>query len=119
MRPGGIPEAGFLKIWASGLKKAVRQRYSIIERQIEHPLRDSWWQSLVPDVERINIPTLVCGSFSDNNLHSRGSFRGFSMIKSSERHLYTHRTGKWATFYANEAQANSARLLRPAPPRTR
>jgi putative CocE/NonD family hydrolase len=104
MRPRGIPEAGFLKIWASGLKKAVRQRYSIIERQIEHPLRDSWWQSLVPDVERINIPTLVCGSFSDNNLHSRGSFRGFSMIKSSERHLYTHRTGKWATFYANEAR---------------
>lgn len=103
MRPGGIPETGFLKLWARGMR-AVRQPYSIIDRQKAHPLRDGWWRSLVPDCDQITVPTLVCGSFSDNNLHSRGSFRGFQMIKSTERHLYTHRAGKWATFYADEAR---------------
>jgi uncharacterized protein len=103
MRPGGIPETGFLKLWARGMK-SVRQQYAIIDRQMEHPFRDDWWKSLVPDLSRVTVPTLVCGSFSDNNLHSRGSIRGFQMINSSERHLYTHRSGKWVTFYAVEAR---------------
>ena len=46
---------------------------------------------------------MICGSFSDNNLHSRGSVRGFEQISSPERHLYTHRSGKWATFYSEAA----------------
>jgi uncharacterized protein len=51
------------------------------------------------------VPALVCGSFSDNNLHSRGSFRGFEHIASPEKFLYTHRGGKWATFYSPQARA--------------
>jgi len=50
------------------------------------------------------VPALVCGSFSDNNLHSRGLFRGYAGIASSDRYLYTHRSGKWATFYAEDAR---------------
>jgi hypothetical protein len=30
---------------------------------------------------------LICGSFSDNNLHTRGSVRAFEQISSSDRHL--------------------------------
>jgi hypothetical protein len=70
---------------------------------------------------------LICGSFSDNNLHSRGSIRGWENVSSTEKFLYTHRGGKWATFYAPEARAAQLRLfdryLRghdvPAPPRIR
>jgi len=40
---------------------------------------------------------------SDNNLHSRGSVRGFDQIGSTHRHLYTHRGGKWSTFYSETA----------------
>ena len=73
------------------------------------------------------MPALICGSFSDNNLHSRGSFRGWERISSPDRFLYTHRGGKWATFYAAEARAAQLRFfdryLRgrdvPAPPRVR
>ena len=50
------------------------------------------------------MPALVCGSFSDNNLHSRGSFRGWQHIASPEKFLYTHRGGKWATFYSPDAR---------------
>jgi putative CocE/NonD family hydrolase len=47
---------------------------------------------------------LVCTSFSDNDLHSRGSFRAFESVGSAERHAYTHRGGKWAVFYSDEAK---------------
>lgn len=47
---------------------------------------------------------LVCASFSDNDLHSRGSFRAFQKVGSADRYAYTHRGGKWATFYGGEAK---------------
>ncbi len=101
-RPGGIREIGFLRIWSRGLR-AARLKYTLDEQNSTHPLRDEWWQALVPDLSKIEVPALICGSFSDNNLHSRGSLRGFEQISSHERHLYTHRGGKWATFYSPSA----------------
>ncbi len=102
VRPGGIRETGFVKIWSRGLRN-VRLRYSIDRESAARPLRDEWWRSLVPDLAAITVPALICGSFSDNNLHSRGSFRGFEQISSNDRHVFTHRGGKWVTFYSTEA----------------
>ncbi|MBV8860237.1 MAG: CocE/NonD family hydrolase, partial [Mycobacterium sp.] len=101
-RPGGIRENGFLRIWSRGLK-AARLKYTLHEENTNRPLRDEWWQALVPDLPNIEVPALICGSFSDNNLHSRGSLRAFEQISSPERHLYTHRGGKWTTFYSESA----------------
>ena len=105
----------------------MRQGYRLSEQQRRHPLRDEWWRGLVPALQNITVPALICGSFSDNNLHSRGSFRGWERIASADRFLYTHRGGKWATFYAPEARAAQLRFfdryLRghdvPPPPRVR
>ena len=124
--PGGIGERGFIRLWSLGMRK-VRLSYRFTAAQRAHPLRDAWWQALVPDLGRITVPALVCGSFSDNNLHSRGSFRGWQQIASADKFLYTHRGGKWATFYAPGARAVQLaffdRYLRgadvPAPPRVR
>jgi uncharacterized protein len=126
MRPGGIREDGFIRIWSLGVRR-VRQRYRISEEQRRRALRDEWWRGLVPALDRITVPALICGSFSDNNMHSRGSFRGFEHISSADRFLYTHRGGKWATFYAAEARGAQLaffdRYLRghdvAAPPRVR
>jgi len=109
-RPGGIREIGFLKIWSRGLK-AARLKYSLGEENTKRPLRDEWWQALVPDLPRIEVPALICGSFSDNNLHSRGSVRGFEQIASPDRHLYTHRGGKWTTFYSESALGTQLAFL--------
>jgi hypothetical protein len=73
------------------------------------------------------VPVLVCASFSDNNLHSRGSFRGFERVSSAEKFAYTHRGGKWATFYSPGARAAQFRFFdrylrghdTGAPPRVR
>jgi putative CocE/NonD family hydrolase len=126
-RPGGIREDGFVRLWSLGLR-GVRQRYRLRDQQQLHPWRDGWWSGLVPDLRKLTVPALICGSFSDNNLHSRGSFRGWEDISSTDRFLYTHRGGKWATFYSPEARAVQLRFfdryLRnlpdvPAPPRVR
>ena len=98
-RPGGIRETGFTRMWNVSLRR-TRQRYRLREQARNRPLRDEFWQSLAPNLEDIAVPALICGSFSDNNLHSRGSFRAFEHISSSEKFLYTHRDGKWATFYS-------------------
>ena len=102
MRPGGIQEVGFVKLWTRELRN-IRLAYDVGAENTKHPLRDDFWQGLVPDLSRIEVPALICGSFSDNNLHSRGSIRAFERVSSAERHLYTHRAGKWATFYSSEA----------------
>jgi uncharacterized protein len=126
MRPGGIREIGFVRLWSLSLRR-VRQRYKLAGQQRRHPLRDDWWRALVPDLAKITVPALICGSFSDNNLHSRGSIRGWECIASSDRFLYTHRGGKWATFYSPEARTAQLRFFdrylrghdAPAPPRVR
>jgi predicted acyl esterase len=101
-RPGGIREIGFLKMWSRGLK-AARLKYKLDDENSTRPLRDEWWRALTPKLPDIEVPALICGSFSDNNLHSRGSVRGFEQISSPERHLFTHRSGKWSTFYSDAA----------------
>jgi uncharacterized protein len=80
--------------------------------QDSHPLRDDFWRSVVPDLSAIKVPMLVCGSFSDNNLHSRGSIRAFSRGGSTHARLYTHRGGKWATFYSEAALAEQLNFFR-------
>jgi len=124
--PGGVAEHGFIRLWNVALRK-VRLAYRLSEQQRARPLRDEWWRALVPDLGRITVPALVCGSFSDNNLHGRGSFRGWQQIASPEKFLYSHRGGKWAAFYSPDARdvqlAFFDRYLRgadvPAPPRVR
>lgn len=110
VRPGGIKEIGFVKVWSRALRTA-RLKYSLQQESSDRPLRDEWWQSLVPDLAKIDMPALICGSFSDNNLHSRGSVRGFERISSADRHLYTHRGGKWTTFYSESALATQLAFL--------
>lgn len=102
LRPGGIQEVGFVRMWGRGLKK-VRLKYRIEQENSRRPLIDDWWCSVVPKLAKIEVPALICGSFSDNNLHSRGSVRAFEHISSADKHLYTHRDGKWANFYSAES----------------
>jgi len=109
--PGGIPERGFSRLWTTIAERASRVSESIGRRRAAHPLRDAWWQAMVPGLERIEVPLLVCTSFSDSALHSRGSFRAFARAASAQRHAYTHRGGKWATFYSAEAKQAQRRFF--------
>jgi uncharacterized protein len=110
-RPGGIREDGFMRLWTAGVKRGGRPGEDLRREQLDRPLRDRWWISHTPELERIEVPILVCGSFSDQQLHSRGSFRAFERVASPQRWLYTHRGGKWATYYSSEALAFQSRFF--------
>ncbi len=103
--PGGVREVGFARLWTTVIRRVTRMSPDLGREVAARPDDDAWWRSLAPDLGRIEVPMLVCGSFSDANLHTRGSFRAFAETGSSVRHLYTHRSGKWATFYSDEAVA--------------
>jgi putative CocE/NonD family hydrolase len=104
MRPGGLLEDGFVRLWTAGTRRKTRLGVDLGEGRIAHPLRDDWWTSMVADLKHIQAPMLVCASFSDNNVHTRGSFRAFEQVGSPDRFAYTHRGGKWSVFYSAEAR---------------
>jgi predicted acyl esterase len=56
-------------------------------------------------------PALVCASWSDHGLHTRGSIEGFERISSKQKWLFTHGRKKWETFYGDEALAWQNRFL--------
>jgi predicted acyl esterase len=45
---------------------------------------------------------LVCASFSDHPLHTKGSFLAYKKAQSSHKWVYTHRTGKWDAYYSDD-----------------
>jgi uncharacterized protein len=110
--PGGIRESGFTSLWSRNVRRSTRQTYELATMQQRHPLRDDFWRSIAPDLSAIKVPMLVCGSFSDNNLHSRGSIRAFTGCGSTHTRLYTHRGGKWASFYSEAALAEQLKFFR-------
>lgn len=110
-RPGGIREDAFLPLWSAMTRRAGRTRENPRAEQLARPLWDDWWAGRAAELERIEVPALICGSFSDHNLYSRGSFEGFRRISSEHTWLYTHRAGKWATYYSREALAFQARFF--------
>ncbi len=127
MRPGGVRERGFTLVWAAGTRRTSRLDTDIAREQKRRPLRDEWWRAHTPDLDRIRVPMLVCASFSDNALHSRGSFRAFEQAGSPHKFAYTHRGGKWSVFYDEPARTAQRaffdRYVRgvdaPEPPRVR
>ena len=67
-----------------------------------------WFQDNVQDpsgidLPAIEVPALICATWSDQGLHSRGSFNAFRRIGSEQKWLFTHGRSKWATYYSDEA----------------
>lgn len=110
-RPGGVREDGFSILWSALTSREARVRSSIRKQFVERSQRDEWYRSITPDVERIEVPMLVCGSFSDHCLHSRGSFEAFRRAGSARKWLYTHRDGKWCAYYGDDATLTRQRFF--------
>ena len=51
------------------------------------------------------MPALIAATWSDQGLHTRGSFEGFKTISSKQKWLYTHGRSKWDVYYSDEALA--------------
>ena len=112
--PGGLEDQGFGPFWwlidmkpslggspADFIKHNGGLPMDFLK---QHPFRDDFWREKAAKLDQISIPMLVCASFSDHGLHSVGSFRAFVEAKSSRKWLFTHRTGKWDSYYSPEVQ---------------
>lgn len=105
-RPGGIQEDGFLSLWSHNTAKVTRSDVNLLDEVARHDLDDDFYAAHRPALEDIRVPMLACGSFSDHLLHSRGSHEAFRRAGCEAKWLWTHRGGKWSTFYSDEAKAD-------------
>jgi putative CocE/NonD family hydrolase len=111
---GGVPDIGFPAFWwATEVKPSingteedfVKSDGSIPTDYLKnHPFYDDYWKAKAAKLEEITVPMLVCASFSDHGLHTMGSFRAFEKAQSKHKWVYTHRTGKWVSYYSAEVQ---------------
>jgi len=111
---GGLSDIGFPTFWwATEVKPSingteedfVKSDGSIPTDYLKnHPFYDAYWKAKAAKLEEITLPMLVCASFSDHGLHTMGSFRAFEKAQSKYKWVYTHRTGKWVSYYSPEVQ---------------
>ena len=102
-RHGGIPETYFWPYighrWGCGTGLVE----DLAAETAEHPLYDGFWASKAADLSRITVPAFVVASWSDQGLHTRGTFEGFKKISSQRKWLDAHGGKKWGYYYAPES----------------
>ena len=111
---GGLSDVGFPTFWwATEVKPSINGTEEDFVKSDgciptdylkNHPFYDAFWKAKAARLEEITVPMLVCASFSDHGLHTTGSFRAFEKAKSKHKWVYTHRTGKWVSYYSPEVQ---------------
>ncbi len=114
MYHGGIPQTGFGLFYFACLARAWNGR-----RPAVNPLKllrprqtcNAFWQERAAALEKIRVPALICASWSDHGLHTRGSFEGYRRIASEHKYLFNHGRKKWETFYSPEALEWQRRFL--------
>ena len=109
---GGVREEGFPVFWwHTEVKPTINcSEAEFIESEgcrppemgVQHPFYDDFWQAKVPDLSGIKLPMLTCASFSDQGLHTRGTFNAFLKASSENKWVYTHRDLKWDAYYSKE-----------------
>lgn len=106
---GGIPDTGFMwYLWRQWLVTNHNASSGWIEPEYlenaqRHPLNDEYWRYFDYELEKIEVPALVCASFSDQGLHTRDAFEGFKRISSTQKWLFNHRRPKWESYYREDS----------------
>ncbi|WOF75732.1 CocE/NonD family hydrolase [Parvibaculaceae bacterium PLY_AMNH_Bact1] len=112
---GGVADGGFFDgWWNTEIKTTLNNpRHEFIAREgalpkdlvSVHPLYDDYWAGKTADFSKVRTPMLVCASFSDHELHTPGSCRAYQEAASPRKWIYTHREGKWVSYYSDEVKA--------------
>ena len=103
VRHGGIPETYFWPYIGQRWGYGTHQVEDLAAETAEHPLFDDFWAAKVADLARITTPAFVVASWSDQGLHTRGTFEGFKQISSAQKWLDAHGGKKWGYYYAPDS----------------
>jgi uncharacterized protein len=103
---GGIPETNFLQRDAKvAVAKMPADQAAKVWAEAIDPLAKQTFVQGAAKVELIKVPALICASWSDKGLHTRGTFEVFRRIGSADKWLYTHGGKKWERFYSEDGLA--------------
>ncbi|QSP94746.1 CocE/NonD family hydrolase [Marinobacter salinisoli] len=105
---GGIPETAFTDFWINKVNTGAKSRVGPPGFLFSFLHQRPWLFKRVVDpinieLSKIDVPALIAATWSDQGLHSRGSFQGYKSISSDEKWLFTHGRPKWSTYYSEEA----------------
>ncbi len=100
---GGIPNPGFVSFWNAQVRASSNRAENWMTAMDIHPFFDEYWQSKVPAVEKINVPTYVIASWTDHAVHTRGSLSAFMRLGTEQKWLEVHGRNKWARMYDPES----------------
>ena len=100
---GGIPNTGFVSFWNAQVRASHNLAENWMTAMKLHPFIDEYWQSKVPAVENIDVPTYVVSCWSDHAVHTRGSLSAFMRLGTDQKWLEVHGRNKWARMYTGES----------------
>lgn len=100
---GGIPNSGFVTFWNSQRRHSLNRAEDWVKAMEVPPFLDEYWETKIPAVERITVPTYVIASWTDHAVHTRGSLSAYMHLGSEQKWLEVHGRNKWARMYAPES----------------
>jgi predicted acyl esterase len=62
---------------------------------------DEYWQSRMPDWNKVKVPLLSTANWGGQGLHPRGNFEGFVRAASKQKWLEAHGIEHWTHFYTD------------------
>jgi hypothetical protein len=107
--PGGVPESTFSLEWRK--RNVPGQMTDADIAAVLDPVSSQEQIKGNPQLEKITVPALICASWSDHGLHTRGGFEVFKRISSELKWLYNHGRKKWEEYYSDEALAYQKRFF--------
>ncbi len=101
---GGIPDVEFIRTLID-VRYGNNYIDDIASMAEKYPFMNSYWENKRAVLKNIKIPAYIVASYT-NFLHTRGTFRGYREIASTEKWLRIHNTHEWVDFYRPEVQAD-------------
>ena len=101
-RHGGIPETYFWPYIGERWGFGTGRIEDLAAETADHPFFDDFWASKAAPLSRITVPAYVVASWSDQGLHTRGTFEGFTAIGSARKWLDAHGGKKWGYYYSEQ-----------------
>ena len=106
---GGIPETVFTSFWVNRVRSCANEEkplppFFVFKMGHKNPeLLKKIKSPPIIALNTIEVPALICATWSDQGLHSRGSFEGYKKVSSKDKWLFTHGRQKWDVYYSDEA----------------
>jgi uncharacterized protein len=88
-----------------------RNREDYIENVLAHPTLDSWYKERIPDLSKIELPTLAVANWGGLALHLRGTIAGWLGISSRDKWLKVQSGPYFITFLMPETVAMQRRFF--------